>query len=72
MLLADDGNGFIFCALTNYADYTLDASEELLRHPNTIVGLSDGGAHVGFISDGSFPTYLLAYWGKCAGCRWRS
>ncbi|MBK1658484.1 N-acyl-D-amino-acid deacylase family protein [Paracraurococcus ruber] len=69
MLLADDGNSFIFCALTNYADYTLDASAELLRHPNTIVGLSDGGAHVGFISDGSFPSFLLAYWGKVRGLK---
>jgi N-acyl-D-aspartate/D-glutamate deacylase len=67
MLLADDGQSFIFCALTNYADYTVDASEELLRHPNTIVGLSDGGAHVGFISDGSFPSHLLTYWGKVRG-----
>ena len=64
MLLADEGRSFIFAALTNYADYTLDASAELLRHPNTIVGLSDGGAHVGFISDGSFPTFLLTYWGR--------
>jgi N-acyl-D-aspartate/D-glutamate deacylase len=67
LLLADEGNSFIFAALTNYADYTLDASAELLRHPNTIVGLSDGGAHVGFISDGSFPTFLLAHWGKVRG-----
>ena len=67
MLLADDGNSFIFCALTNYADYTLDASAELLRHPNAIIGLSDGGAHVGFISDGSFPSFVLAYWGKQRG-----
>ncbi len=64
MLLADEGQGFIFAALTNYADYTLSASAELLRHPNTVVGLSDGGAHVGFISDGSFPTFLLTYWGR--------
>ena len=64
LLLADEGHGFIFAALTNYGDYTLGASAELLRHPNTIVGLSDGGAHVGFISDGSFPTFLLAYWGR--------
>ena len=64
MLLTDGGRGFIFAALTNYADYTLGASAELLRHPNTVVGLSDGGAHVGFISDGSFPTFLLAYWGR--------
>ncbi|WP_043341438.1 N-acyl-D-amino-acid deacylase family protein [Belnapia moabensis] len=67
MLLADEGQNFLFCPLTNYADYTLDASAELLRHPNTIVGLSDGGAHVGFISDGSFPTFLLSYWGKQRG-----
>ena len=64
MLLADEGRSFIFAALTNYGDWTLGASAELLRHPNTIVGLSDGGAHVGFISDGSFPTFLLSYWGR--------
>jgi N-acyl-D-aspartate/D-glutamate deacylase len=64
MLLADEGQGFLFAPLTNYADYTLSASAELLRHPNTVVGLSDGGAHVGFISDGSFPTFLLTYWGR--------
>ncbi|MBL6080882.1 amidohydrolase family protein [Belnapia sp. T18] len=67
MLLANEGQNFLFCPLTNYADFTLDASAELLRHPNTIVGLSDGGAHVGFISDGSFPTFLLSYWGKQRG-----
>lgn len=67
MLLADDGRSFIFAPLTNYADYTLGPSAELLRHPNTIVGLSDGGAHVGFISDGSFPTFLLTYWGRDRG-----
>ena len=64
MLLADEGRSFLFAPLTNYADYTLGASAELLRHHNAIVGLSDGGAHVGFISDGSFPTFLLAYWGR--------
>ena len=67
MLLADAGRSFIFTALTNYADYTLNPSEECLRHPNTIMGLSDGGAHVGFISDGSFPSFLLAHWGRGRG-----
>jgi len=64
LLAADDGAGFIFAPLTNFADYTLNASAECLRHPNAIVGLSDGGAHVGFISDGSFPSFVLAYWGQ--------
>ena len=64
MLTADEGRNFIFAPLVNFADYTLDAAHEMLSHRNAIVGLSDGGAHVGFISDGSFPTFLLTYWGR--------
>ena len=67
MLLEDGGNSFIFTALTNYADYTLNPSAECLAHPNAIMGLSDGGAHVGFISDGSFPSFLLTHWGRGRG-----
>ncbi len=63
-LTGEGGTGFLFAPLTNYADFTLNASAECLRHPNAIVGLSDGGAHVGFISDASFPTFLLTYWGR--------
>jgi len=66
ILVGDDGGDFIFAPLTNFADYTLSASAECLRHPNAIAGLSDGGAHVGFISDGSFPTFLLTYWARDA------
>ncbi|WP_424811995.1 N-acyl-D-amino-acid deacylase family protein [Roseococcus sp. YIM B11640] len=63
--LADgEGANFIFAPLTNFADYTLDASAECIRHRNAIIGLSDGGAHVGFISDGSFPTFVLMHWTK--------
>jgi N-acyl-D-aspartate/D-glutamate deacylase len=36
----------------------------MLSHPFTVPGLGDGGAHVGTICDGSFPTTLLAYWGR--------
>lgn len=64
MLTADEGRNFIFAPLVNFADYTLDACHEMLSHRNAIMGLSDGGAHVGFISDGSFPTFLLTYWGR--------
>jgi N-acyl-D-aspartate/D-glutamate deacylase len=63
-LAEGDGANFLFAPLTNFADYTLDASAECLRHRIAIVGLSDGGAHVGFISDASFPTFLLAHWSK--------
>lgn len=64
LLCAGDGSAFIFAPLTNFADYTLDASAECLRYRHAIVGLSDGGAHVGFISDGSFPTFTLMHWSK--------
>nr|WP_314070123.1 amidohydrolase family protein [uncultured Roseococcus sp.] len=63
-LTEGDGTNFIFAPLTNFADYTLDASAECLRHRNAIIGLSDGGAHVGFISDGSFPTFVLQHWSR--------
>jgi N-acyl-D-aspartate/D-glutamate deacylase len=63
-MLLDEGRSFILAALVNYADYNLDPCAEMLRHRNTLVGLGDGGAHVGFISDGSIPTHLLTYWGR--------
>jgi N-acyl-D-amino-acid deacylase len=34
----------------------------LLTNPNTRIGLSDAGAHVGDICDAGYPTYLLQRW----------
>jgi N-acyl-D-aspartate/D-glutamate deacylase len=34
----------------------------MLAHPDAVPGLSDGGAHVGMICDGSFPTSNLTHW----------
>jgi N-acyl-D-aspartate/D-glutamate deacylase len=34
----------------------------MLAHPNTVLGLSDGGAHCGLICDASTPTFLLTHW----------
>jgi N-acyl-D-aspartate/D-glutamate deacylase len=67
LLLADDGSAFLYAPFLNYADGNLDAAGELLAHPNTVVGLGDGGAHVGTICDASFPTTLLAWWGRDRG-----
>ena len=64
LLVADGGRNFIYASLVNYAGYTLDPCREMLAEPNAIVGLGDGGAHVGFISDANFPTFLLTYWGR--------
>jgi N-acyl-D-aspartate/D-glutamate deacylase len=64
LLLEDDGRSFLFAPFSNYADMNLDACGEMLAHADTVVGLGDGGAHVGLISDASFPTFLLSHWGR--------
>jgi len=64
LLLADGGRGFLYLPLLNYRDGNLDPAGEMLAHPNTVVGLGDGGAHVGTICDASFPTTLLTLWAR--------
>jgi N-acyl-D-aspartate/D-glutamate deacylase len=61
-LLADEGRSILYLPFLNYADGNLDAVGEMLAHPNTVVGLGDGGAHLGTICDASFPTTLLTLW----------
>ncbi len=63
-LVEDDGRGFVYRPLGNYADGNLDAVRNMLTHPQTVIGLSDGGAHCGLICDASMPTYLLTYWAR--------
>lgn len=36
--------------------------EEVFRHPGTLIGLGDAGAHVTSICDASMTTYALRYW----------
>jgi N-acyl-D-aspartate/D-glutamate deacylase len=64
LLLEDDGLGLLYVPLLNYGDGNLDAAGEMLADPHSVVGLGDGGAHVGTICDASFPTTLLAWWGR--------
>jgi N-acyl-D-aspartate/D-glutamate deacylase len=61
-MLTNDGRGMLYLPFLNYADGSLDPSHEMLTHPDTVPGLSDGGAHVGMICDGSFPTSNLTHW----------
>jgi N-acyl-D-aspartate/D-glutamate deacylase len=64
LLLEDGGRAFLYLPMLNYGAGNLDAASEMLAHPHTVVGLADGGAHVGTISDASFPTTLLTHWGR--------
>ena len=48
----------------NYVNYDLSVPETLLSNRNAIMGLGDAGAHVGFILDAGYPTWLIAHWHK--------
>jgi N-acyl-D-aspartate/D-glutamate deacylase len=63
-MLELDGRQFLFAPLANYVDANHDAIREMLTHPRTLIGLSDGGAHCGLICDASMPTYLLTHWAR--------
>ena len=64
ILTADGGQAMLYMVGGNYVSGNLDAVEEMIAHPATLPGLSDGGAHVGTICDASFPTTLLAHWAR--------
>jgi N-acyl-D-aspartate/D-glutamate deacylase len=64
LLLEDEGRAFLFSPFANYVNYNLDCCGEMIAHPDTVMGLGDGGAHVGIISDASYTTYLLTHWGR--------
>ena len=64
VITGDGGRGMLYVTGANYVGGNLDAVREMLAHPCALPGLSDGGAHVGTISDGSFPTTLLTHWAR--------
>lgn len=64
LMMGRDGSAILFVPFANYADGHLDACGEMMRHPDALLGLGDGGAHVGIVCDASFTTYLLAHWGR--------
>jgi len=64
ILLEKDGHEFLYFPIYNYTDLNYEAVYTMMNHPQAIMGLSDGGAHVGTVCDGSFPTYLLCHWAR--------
>lgn len=61
-LLEDGGNRLLYLPITNYTEGTLDNALTMMRHPDTIIGLGDGGAHYGLICDATYPTFALTHW----------
>ncbi len=62
LLMKDEGAGFIYFPILNYADGNLDFLEALQQAPDTVNSLSDGGAHCGTICDAASPTFMLEHW----------
>ena len=56
------GRAILNRPIINYADRDLEAVRTMVEHPQTLMGLGDGGAHVGIICDASSTTHMLSYW----------
>jgi N-acyl-D-aspartate/D-glutamate deacylase len=61
-MMEKDGRAILNRPIINYADRDLEAVREMVAHPQTLMGLGDGGAHVGIICDSSSTTHMLSYW----------
>ena len=64
MLLQNQGKAMLYTPFANYAENNLDCCRDMILHKDTVMGLGDGGAHVGTICDASFITSLLTHWGR--------
>ncbi len=64
LMMQDGGRGLLYRPMSNYSYGNLDAVRDMLTHPNSLVGLGDGGAHVGHLCDSSVMTYMLTHWAR--------
>jgi N-acyl-D-amino-acid deacylase len=64
LMCEDDGRAFLMLPFFNFVGGSQDAIHDMLVHPATVSGLSDGGAHCRMICDASIPTYLITHWAR--------
>jgi N-acyl-D-aspartate/D-glutamate deacylase len=67
LLMERDGKAILYLPVTNYAAGNLDDVREMIAHPNTLLGLGDGGAHVGVMCDATATSYTLTHWTRERG-----
>lgn len=60
--LEHDAGHLLMLPFFNYCDGNHDSLLAMMQHPDTVLGLGDGGAHCALICDASMPTYLLSHW----------
>ncbi|MBT6276368.1 MAG: amidohydrolase family protein [Chromatiales bacterium] len=62
LMLQANGRALLYHPTTNYVSGSMAPVYDMLRHPNTLIGLGDGGAHVGVMCDATDLTHTLTYW----------
>ncbi len=67
LLIERDGKGILYLPVTNYAGGNLDVVREMISAPNSLIGLGDGGAHVGIMCDATATIYTLTHWTRDRG-----
>jgi N-acyl-D-aspartate/D-glutamate deacylase len=67
LLLERGGKGILYLPVTNFAGGNLDVVREMISAPNSLIGLGDGGAHVGIMCDATATTYTLTHWTRDRG-----
>jgi N-acyl-D-aspartate/D-glutamate deacylase len=67
LLLQRDGREMLYLPVTNFAAGNLDVVREMIAAPNTLIGLGDGGAHVGIMCDATATSYTLTHWTRDRG-----
>ena len=49
-------------AMQGFINNDEEALTTIIKHPLTLIGASDGGAHTKFLTLGKYPTHFLAHW----------
>ncbi|MFK7915596.1 MAG: amidohydrolase family protein [Pseudomonadales bacterium] len=64
LLVDNNGLELFYQPLGGYDSYNFDFFRTSMEHPNSLFGLSDGGAHCGVIADAGMPSFILTHWGR--------
>jgi N-acyl-D-amino-acid deacylase len=61
-MVGGQGSAMFLAVVANYAEGNGDTVLEMIKHPATVLGLGDGGAHCLGLCDATTPTTVLTHW----------
>ena len=62
LMMVRKGRTILYHPMTNYTGGDMAPVHEMLRHRHTVIGLGDGGAHVGIMCDATDMAHALTHW----------